>query len=602
MTLAASGLPAQETRGETLVTVRGDRDAWNGATVVLLSRPFPLDARVGVEDRVEVILDERARARARLLRGRHYSVWAHRSHADGTRTVTEVLEAVCAGMPVVLEPEPRARPPVELRVRGAEPWRESGPLRCRITSSIGNAEQFDVELPEDGVVRIPAQPGDRLWIDVLRNDGMLLTANDALVTSWSLTRPVPLLIHPPRLYAVRIVDAVTGAGIGDATIRRNPSALELPLARTLADGTTSITLPLPRHARRGFALQGDLLLALASGRAPALVEADRDGVLVATLSAARRIEGQVLDRNGGAAGSVSIVWIDRIERLHHSFDPIRIRHVARTDPDGRFALDTLPSAERPTLCLVLPPDLTPDGCDPLVIDALDDLEHDDREPWTIDLRALARVDLDVRDTDRTPARFAKIRRGIGVAMGRRPLVVESRTDARGHASFLVRDRLTPMFVSSATGSALIDASGAIVDGSGHARAALDLRPRLKIAGEAIWASGLGRPHESYQFMRLLPRPESIRPADFPVTRGPLEIRDRMRVAFAMRELDLRRYLDFATDPAGAFTAEFDDFGARIGIWAQGQMMPDGTGALLEVDPAVDDTTKLLVVDDLKRHP
>jgi hypothetical protein len=211
--------PTDPLRGTVLVTVRAGGARLAGARVALLSRPFLDDERAGVPDRLELVGTD-GEVRARVLRGRPYSVWATVTHADGTTSVTDVDEDVYAGMGVVLTVRTPPRPPLAVQVLGQEPWAALAPQSVRLRALVANVEVQHVQLLGAEPFAVPPLPGDRFDVEIVGAAGQVFARATLHWSKLDGQRRHSITLDPPQIERVFVIDKNTGAGVGGVAIMR----------------------------------------------------------------------------------------------------------------------------------------------------------------------------------------------------------------------------------------------------------------------------------------------------------------------------------------------------------------------------------------------
>ncbi|MGK0205624.1 MAG: hypothetical protein ACI9S9_004715, partial [Planctomycetota bacterium] len=113
---------------------RLDGSPWAGATVHLLSRPLPNDARFGSPDEIVAVADQKGRFTVKLLAGRQYLAWGIEQLAEHRYRSSHAVERVIAGGRLVLHVH-ETRERTKLTFEGLDVWRPRGALVARLSSN-----------------------------------------------------------------------------------------------------------------------------------------------------------------------------------------------------------------------------------------------------------------------------------------------------------------------------------------------------------------------------------------------------------------------------------------------------------------------------------
>ena len=508
-------------RGTVLVSVRQDRQRVAGARVMLLSRPFADDERIGKPDRIVVTAAE-GEGRAQILRGRPYTVWATVARDDGTTLITNVEEDVYAGMAVALAVEVDARPHLSVGVTSQEEWAAAQPLRVCVRARVVNVETYETVLDGDGTFLVPPLPGDRFDVDVLSRDGSRLLTRPLHWSSIAQRERIDLPLDPPTTVRVFVSD-IDGVGVAGARILRNDGGRASRVAVTQPDGTADFLVPTPRFLRHGSPIHAGTLLAQADGYALGVLvpwtatSATTPSGLAphwcATLSRADWFTGRCRIGEQPAArltivGLCTIHGRDQASPLPGYRPPkVAYRHVTTTGADGRFTLPPAQGGVPPMVVVVLsetqlhalPEAWAENGLSPVVLGACEaatpGLGAD------LDLRALEAIELQVQQPGGLPAELAKVsfvpdaevhRLGVRPERSSADAHVRSslRADRQGRLRFLRGSEVFALYAQHADASALID----VVSAARRERlqvqtVTVPLRPKIELRGQIVAADG-----------------------------------------------------------------------------------------------------------------
>lgn len=240
LTLSASVSTQDLSRGKVFGMVRqADGQPRAGATVQLLSRPFPEDERIGLPDAIETRTDERGRFRAQIIEGRPYSAWATSPEPDGGSWVTSVQERVFPSVPVILD-ETIITPAITVQFAGLGRWTDRRPLRCLAISDTTNVHVVELAVDEQGRVELPPWPGERIELALLGKNDFPLALEKIDVPRAS---PCEIAIPEPKQYGFAIYDIDTNKGLAGVRLCRQWRDRLLPLGETDADGVALLMLP-----------------------------------------------------------------------------------------------------------------------------------------------------------------------------------------------------------------------------------------------------------------------------------------------------------------------------------------------------------------------
>jgi hypothetical protein len=206
---AAVGLAqAEGARKSTFVRVVDQKgQAVSGATVTFAGGLPHLGAEVSPVDQQVVASDARGRVQAKLQPGLCYVTWAiGPADAAGGCTVAAPIGYFGAGAILELRCDMVGR---QRRVscRGAEPWREFGPLRYFAVTPVPGDEQ---ELLPDAEGALLVPPGPFQQLEVRSKDGQPLWSTAASCES--------LMIPPPQRVTVLVQDE-NGAPLAGVVMR-----------------------------------------------------------------------------------------------------------------------------------------------------------------------------------------------------------------------------------------------------------------------------------------------------------------------------------------------------------------------------------------------
>ena len=243
--LAAAGTAQERREPVRGSTVLDDGEPWPGATVHLLSRPLPLDERLGAADEQTAVADAKGRFLVQLLPGRHYTAWAVEELADGRYRASFAAERVIGGRPLELIADaPRQRQ--KITFAGLEPWRARGKVVARLMSCTDQRIVIEATLTGDEWL-LPLVPGRKAVVEITC-DGLPFFPWPRRV---DLTQPEKAWRLPgPRAVRFKVVDAagapVAGAALTLDTIDppEGMRVVECPLGRTDAKGEAVVTMPL----------------------------------------------------------------------------------------------------------------------------------------------------------------------------------------------------------------------------------------------------------------------------------------------------------------------------------------------------------------------
>jgi len=230
-----------------------------GARVTLRSYLRPMRDDLGPAHVIEVVTNKTGRFRADLLPSRRYSAWA-RLPGEVPR-FTNFEHDVRFARPCVLTEAAFECRELRVLVRGLDAWiAERGPFRFRLVTATVHFEALPLRL-EDGVVAIPAVPGEHAYLEILDRDGHGFWQARLRLRKLTKTdsRDEEVVIPPPLEVPMRVVSLADGRPVAGARVSfeayRTSSPLpawsdtvardaQCPLGRTDAGGC--ITLRVPR--------------------------------------------------------------------------------------------------------------------------------------------------------------------------------------------------------------------------------------------------------------------------------------------------------------------------------------------------------------------
>lgn len=243
--------PAQDRREP----VRGSAELpggapWPGATVHLLSRPVPLDERIGEADEVSVLTDDKGRFSVSLLVGRTYLAWAIEALAGNDYRASFPVEDVISGRPLALVAD-EARPRRELEIQGIEAWNARGDLVLRVISD--TTPRHVAASPLKAKNLLPPMPS--------RSGRIEITCGGLPLLPWPMEIDLrvasgePWQLRVPREARIRVTDTagrpVQGAELSlraiDAPLGARETTHELGL--TDLKGDVVVTLPAPADGK-----------------------------------------------------------------------------------------------------------------------------------------------------------------------------------------------------------------------------------------------------------------------------------------------------------------------------------------------------------------
>ncbi|MFT4513752.1 MAG: hypothetical protein ACI91B_002458 [Planctomycetota bacterium] len=197
---------------------RLDGSPWAGATVHLLSRPLPNDARFGSPDEIVAVADQKGRFTVKLLAGRQYLAWGIEQLAEHRYRSSHAVERVIAGGRLVLHVH-ETRERTKLTFEGLDVWRPRGALVARLSSNTEPKIVITQPLTGDSWL-LPPMPA--------REGTLQITCGGVPMYEWP--RPVNLRkaeghwkVRAGRKVRFRVLDEsnkpVVGAKLSHCTIR-----------------------------------------------------------------------------------------------------------------------------------------------------------------------------------------------------------------------------------------------------------------------------------------------------------------------------------------------------------------------------------------------
>lgn len=420
---AACARQQPELRVKALGAVRTvDGTPWEGADVVLFSRPIAEHSEIGVAGRVTARTDADGKFRARILPCRDYVVWAYGARTAAGQRVTEVAERVVADRPVILHERADPAPDRVLRLAGCEDWKANAPLHVVVEDDLRHAPRYELAVGPSGRVALPLLVGDHAWVEVFGR--------------------VPAGTLPIRRYRVALDTAEITVNLPRRFEQRHV-ALNVPdggTARVLfelgrryyhmgtVDGHGHAVLPrgkggeglAPRPVaevdgrRSGYFY--DLRGVLERGTEPPEGTTREDRLVV--LGPGSDLVGRVLGVGGRPLHDV-VIWRSRyLAAGIGGHGPYAFFHrTVTTDARGDFALPGDRGETARGLSVVLRPEheqLLPEplrgGAVPRLFAATQAATGAGTpdEPLVIDLRRFCAIELEVRNADRSPAAGAEV--------------------------------------------------------------------------------------------------------------------------------------------------------------------------------------------------